>query len=534
VNVLDDITSGVTTTEEFDGEPYGFRVEWIKWYSGFRDSGLRPGDLVIALDGVPYEKANRQQFLSKAFGSYSEYNHWAEVGAKDGQTATVTVLRGRERLDISGKVLAERYWYDANNRRTIGPGGPDAMANDGFSGAWSGWLERSIEGTGARVLNQGWRLGGVSNNRQMLEEHLAEKDRVDFLVKQYPGPFATRTAEDFETIRQSLLGRRYEISEADLAWRGGSAEAAVDVVKEATTAKDALLARLAADAIPAFPAVDAMRGDRPQVVGKAVALPVLDSDDWTMDVMTPWLVAGNATDGWYLVQADSPAMRKAFEAMWRYKKKVAPDLPETHEIIGRIGPNPRMVVKAGVAIAGLEVEPIADLIGGTVFVDVTEDAPQFAGEAGLNTAEQLSLADDAAPEQVMAAFVLAIKQGNEEFWRGLFAEWDASRVDDGPPFQADAGPASSKYLSSEWIRARNLFQEKVADVRVVDVDEIRPIVKAGELPGAPAIEGTTVEVDHIGLFDGEYRAFKDVDVRRLFRLQRRDGGPWRFMDAQGI
>ena len=36
-----------------------------------------------------------------------------------------------------------------------------------------------------------------------------------------------------------------------------------------------------------------------------------------------------------------------------------------------------------------------------------------------------------------------------------------------------------------------------------------------------------VEVDAIGLFDGEYRAFADADVRRIWRLQRIDGGPWR-------
>jgi len=68
-NVLDSIVSGVTTTEEIEAEPYGFRVTWIRWDSGFRDSGLRMGDRVVPCNSVHYERERRTEFRHKAIGA---------------------------------------------------------------------------------------------------------------------------------------------------------------------------------------------------------------------------------------------------------------------------------------------------------------------------------------------------------------------------------------------------------------------------------------------------------------------------------
>ena len=43
-----------------------------------------------------------------------------------------------------------------------------------------------------------------------------------------------------------------------------------------------------------------------------------------------------------------------------------------------------------------------------------------------------------------------------------------------------------------------------------------------------------LDVDPIGLFDGEYRSFRDVNVHRIWHLQRANGGPWKFVSDQGI
>ncbi len=136
--VLDSLTSGVTTTEELEAEPYGFRVSWIRWHSGFRGTNLCIGDRVLGVNGQRYDKGQRKSFVHKAFGSYSEGQHWTEIGAKDGQTVTVTVKRGSEVLDVQGVVRAERTWRNDNERPTLGPGGPETLTNDGFSGPWSG------------------------------------------------------------------------------------------------------------------------------------------------------------------------------------------------------------------------------------------------------------------------------------------------------------------------------------------------------------------------------------------------------------
>lgn len=531
--VLDSIVSGVVTDEEYDSDPYGFRVTWIRWFSGFRDTGLRVGDLVVALDGVAYAREQRDAFSTKAFGAYAEYDHWANVGAVDSRRVVVTVLRGHDRIEIEGRVLAERYWLNDEGRRLIGPGGPDQMQRDGFDSSWSTWLER-LEGFGSRVLDRGWRTRAIRNSRQMLEEHLSEKERVDFLTARYPGPFASQTLRDWEAVCVELVGRRYDISEADLAWRNQIVESAGDVATHAGAAREAFLAALSGEVIEPFPSIDPMRGDRASVAGKVVALPTVENDDWVVNSGHPWLVAGSAGDGWYFVDARSPAMRRAFEAMWRFQKKVSPDLRETHEIIGRIGPNPKMLIKGRAALRGLVVEPLSDTVGGKMFVDVRTDGMLFAGEAALGASGELSLDDAASPEQVVQAYVRALKLGNEEFWRGLFATWEASRHDGQASYGGERGAAASGMLSGLWVQARGLLADLVCDVRAIAVDDVLTIVGTGELPGAPLVEGTIVEVDHIGLFDGEYHTFSNVATNRLFPMQRRDGGPWRIAEPMGL
>lgn len=532
--VLDSVLSGIAATEQLDGDPYGYRINWIHWWSGFRGTDLRPGDLIVGVEGTPYDRNHRSSEGPKAIGGYAEAQRWAELAKKDGDLATLQIVRGRDRLDVKGSVRAERFWLDANNQRTFGPGGPITTSSDNFSGSWAGWLERYIEDTGSRVLNRGWRVGTVPNNRQMLAEFQQENERVEFLVKTYPGPFAEQTKRDYDAIVESLRGRKYDLTPADLAWKTAGEHAADAAAVEGPAARDAFVASQGTAVIPPFPAVDPMRGDRASVAGKVVVLPPLTDTDWTTDVTSQWMVAGNDTDGRYLVQADSPLMRKAFDAMWRYKKQVAADLPETHEIIGRIGPNPRMVVKNGVAVTGLEIEPLADLIGSAAFVDLTLAEPTYAGEGAAAPSGSLTLVPEATPEQAVDTLIRALKQGKEDAWLALLAPWDASRPDDVPSFSPEGGPAGSNYLSMEWIRTREVIEQQIFDLRLVAVDEIRQVVKAGELPDVPAIEATTVEIDHVGLFDGEYRAFRNVDVHRVRRLARRAGEPWRFLDGDGV
>lgn len=529
--ILDTLISGVKTAEALDGEHYGFRVSAIAWCSGFRGA-LRLGDIVIACGSVRYARVRRRELAACAFG-HAESQLWKSLGVRDGADVSLEVVRGGCIIAVTGKVLAERVWRNERGRYTLGPGGPERMASDGFSRPWADWLERQLDDMASRVLDDGWRRGTVMNSRQMLAEHLAQKPRVDFLLQTYPGPFASAAAEDWDIVRAALAGRRYELLPEDLGWRTLGAQRKAQIAAAAATAWEQYRASMAAQIAPAFPAVNAMSDERAAIAGKIVMLPRLGADDWTMDAGRAWLTARGA-GGAYFIDSRSAGLQRIYRARLRYEKAVAPHLDETYQIVGRVGPNPKMLVVRGVAVPGLLVEPLAVNIGDAVFVDLSNDAAPFAGEEALVATAALELDDAASPAQVMEAFVLALKLGAERFWRELFAPWDAAFVEGQVWYQPLSGPASSNSLESEWIRARRLLEKAVCDVRVVCADPVRMVIAPDAFEGAPLIERTTVEVDHIGLFDGEYRAFKDINVTRLWPMQRRDGGPWRISIARGI
>jgi hypothetical protein len=50
----------------------------------------------------------------------------------------------------------------------------------------------------------------------------------------------------------------------------------------------------------------------------------------------------------------------------------------------------------------------------------------------------------------------------------------------------------------------------------------------------PRVESVRVILDHVGLIDGEYRTFSDINVHRVWRLQRLNGGPWKITEAQRL
>ncbi|HEV8595043.1 MAG TPA: hypothetical protein VGR51_05890 [Thermoplasmata archaeon] len=529
-------TSGVVTREEAESDPYGFRVTWIRWHSGFRGSGLQVGDRVLGLEGARYDRAAGREVRDRSFGCLFESQHWEKTGAKDGQTLTVTVNRGRELLDVTGRLLAERRWWNANERATIGPGGPEGLTNDGFDSAWSSWLEKSVEDIGSRVLDGGWRRGTVSQSRMMLADHLEQKPRVDFLVKTYPGPFAAATLADWTATRDCLQGTRYEIRPEDLAWRSLGEQRREEIAAAGKRTREAFLAKLAPETIAPFPAVDPIHGDRSKVAGKVVVLPTLTNRDWVMQSGRAWLAAGSDGDGWYFLDTTTPAFRRVSDAGWRYGLSVSPNIHETYSVIGRILPDPKMLVREGRAIPGLALEPLGVSIGDQLFVDVSQvkdGASRFAGEETLADPATTPPPEDAPPEAVMAAFFQAEKVGAEEVWKSLFASWEATIWDGEPWYKAISRPSDST-LSNEWVRCRRLLAEKVFDVRVAIVDEPRTVLQGTEFPGAPKVEQVVLETDHVGLFDSEYRAFKDVTTNRVWSLQRRDDGPWRIVTQKGI
>jgi len=538
--VLDDVTTGIETADMLGADPAGFRVTWIRWDSGFRGTDLRIGDRIIAVDGTRYVKPAKledlQHMKPRVVGGPAESQFWKDKGARDGTGVTLTVVRrapsgvGSVTLEIKGSLRAQRL-YGTGMQHTLGPGGPPELTNDGFDGAWASWYEKRTRDW-EQVLDLGWTHQAV-NSRVALKDHMEEKERVDYVVAHYPGPFAKTVAADWEKVRISLIGRAYRIGAHDLDYRSRGEKRAREVAAAAVRARQAFLAQVKAEVIPAFPAIDPIRGDRDAVAGKIVVLPEVGTRDWASQGGHAWLVAGGR--GWYFVDAESPAVQRMFAAQYRYQKLVSPKLPETYAVIGRIKPTPQMLVVGGRAVTGLEVEPLAVTIGKAAFVDLRVQegkASPFAGEKSLTVPSQPRLRDDSSPRQVMEAWIAALKAGDEATWDKLYAPWWAESWKGAGVIYRPFYPPPN--LGEDWIRSRRLILDKVYDVRVIYVGNPRHVLTGKEFKGAPVIDEVTVEVDHVGKFDDGYHAFTSVEVHRQWLLQRRDGGPWRIASHQGI
>jgi len=211
VRLLDYIETGIQTEAIIEGDRPGFWVTWIDWDSDFRRE-LQLGDRIIAIDGRDLSPMLQPGKMMPGIGQAGENMYWQEQGAKHGQSVRLTVWRGEERVDVNGKLHAEYYYVDANDKKSLAPGGPVGMSNDGLGYPWSGWYEQLWQKC-SYVLTRGWRMRSF-NNRRELSSFLDEKARVDYLQQHYPGPFADAVAADWERVRACLAGTRIELTES--------------------------------------------------------------------------------------------------------------------------------------------------------------------------------------------------------------------------------------------------------------------------------------------------------------------------------
>src|SRR5262249_21098633 len=117
-----------------------------------------------------------------------------------------------------------------------------------------------------RILDGGWT--GSLQTRATLKSHLEEKPRLEFLLKNYPGPFADAMRDAWETVKTCLEGDLVELPEDALAFRTRSDENAQRITEASAKLWRELQTARAADTLPELPAVDPFRGDRTTVSGK--------------------------------------------------------------------------------------------------------------------------------------------------------------------------------------------------------------------------------------------------------------------------
>lgn len=535
--VSEELTTGLVTQPNWDESPPCLLVENLGWESGFRGSGLQPGDRIVAVDGVPIVRPPDGSAQSMVVGQYQETELWQKTHRRENDRVRLTVRRkqspqGWQSLEIEGALRAKRSYRNADSRTLVWEDGPDTYERDGFNDAWSSWLEKLQKRVCNTFCQARFRVGLTTpyEYKSLLEE----KPRVERMLSRYPGPFSEAVRGDFEATLERLRGRIYTLSEAELAYRKADEERAAAIAELAKQAWAAALDSVKAETIPAFPAQHPIHGQREAVVGKCVVLERLPTRQWISEAGHGWFTAGDGSQGRYFLDMESLGAFRMLRALRRYTKLVSPTIREEYTLLGRIMPKPRLVMVDGRSTWGLEIEVLAALIGDSLFVDVRQGEGQnsvFVGEEGLLKPRTELPPGDAPPQDVLTCMIDCIKAGDLSVWQQLFADWLVRNNHDGTP---QVCYRMQRPADDDFERSRANFSRRVWDARPAWVGEPRVITRGDEFPGASRVEEVDAEIEHIGQFDGEYRGFLDVNVHRWWTLQRIDNGPWRIATLQGI
>lgn len=538
VYVDGNITARVQTYDCLTERVPSLRVEFIEWDSGFRASGLRVGDRITAVNGTPVadllQAAVARGAREELIGGWGEPRYWGRLQAAEGTQAVLTVRRRRlregwETVDATGTLRAGRSYRNAQNTPTLWPGGPDNYQRDGFFDAWPQWYEK-LKKLITRSLCDPWRLASYTSPVE-LKQLLEHAPRVEMLTTKYPGPFADAVLQDFEAAVAADRGLLYSLTDEDLAYRRADEERVAEIAALGQAQFDATVG--AAAIVPAFPAPHPIHTPHEERLGRTVLLADIPTRQWINDGDLSFLLAGSDAEGWYAVSVDGPPAQRLFTALRRYQRRVNPNIAERYTILGRIVPEARIVVFAGQGRWCWQVEPVAGWIGGAMFVDLTRHengVSLFAGEEGLLKPQTAVPPDTAPPRDVLEAMIAAIKAGDLGVWQQLFATWQIRERSGLPEVRYHV----YEVRDADFELSRRSFATRLFDARVHWIDDVEVVIAGDEFPGAPRLERVQAEIEHVGRFDGEYRGFIDITLKRVWQLQRLNGGPWRISSRQQI
>ncbi|HKU49126.1 MAG TPA: hypothetical protein VJP79_04185 [Nitrososphaera sp.] len=515
----DDLESGIQT----ELMPDGFRVEWIHWDSNFRKSGLDIGDYIVAVNGKPVDREKHY----KAIGQYAENQTWQEIGVTAEQPMIiVTAVRDGKTFDVKGNLHVPYFYYDSQKRPALAPGGPARLINDGFDEPWSGWLEKAIKKYSYTLLRL-W-VQRSFNTRMELAEHLESKARIDFLTKEYPGPFADAMLHDWNRVAECMRGKKIELTDKDLEYRT-LGERRKEIAKQEAEKAWTTLCKEATG--QAFPVPDV--AERANVVGKVVELPQVTYRDMVNDLGQAFMAIGSPSQGYYFLGMNSPELFRFYGVMTRYKGQINPTMPDKYRYLARVKDEMQMITVRGQAYTGLMLELIAVMSGDDeCCIDLRPEPPKFAGEDQLSSFEPITLDASAGPEQVIEAMISAVKLGDDKTWQGLFADWQIVTGAGGREAIDFAYVPRPSVFADLWEQSRKNILGEVLDARVERVEQVKRVLERSS--DLPEVEQVRVWVDHFGKFDSEVRAFKNLYVNREWLLQRLDGGPWKIVTLQHL
>ncbi|MCI0396714.1 MAG: hypothetical protein L0332_32440 [Chloroflexi bacterium] len=547
--------SSKVETEAIQGDAAGpRRVRWIEWDSGFRGSGLKVSDRIVGDLGERYTAETDKS--GAAFGAAGEWQRWERFGLGAGDPVTILVERKGELLTLEGRLVEQRLYRSADGVPILGDGGPITHEKDGFDYAWNAWYNnfRKL----AETVLAGWDYTVAYDTRKLRQEIEPFRERVEFLERTYPGPFARAVREDFEAMLETIAGEKREIAEHDLEYRRLGELRAAQVSQAADAAYQAFLAEVAGDLIAEpFPAPDPFREDTRDWIGKVVKLPEIGDRDLLLEVKRSWYQV-RGSQGVYLIDRHAEAIRPLYAAVNKYTEQVNPYLRQRRfAFIGLIEPLPALVSDAtrNVTVVGLRLRPVGALVGDAenpanrFFVDLRPEQSgesAFAGQPELLSIGRPDLSPDLGPAGVLQVFFECLKLADFETWRQCFATWSVRSwyERDSSYLYVDLAwtTVNERDASTLWDQSRRRLLDDVYAVEVAGVSPARIVYdaaaqsagRAGAGAGPRLVEEVRILVNHVGRFGDEYRTFAGYNLHRKWTLERLDDGPWRITSPQAI
>jgi hypothetical protein len=493
----------------------------------------------------------------RVIGGAREFMRLDRFGSKRGDPLSLVVERDGEVVEVHGRLEGYTTYRNAEGQRCLGEGGPVQHEKDGFDYSWSAWYDRFVDL--ARQVLMGWEYTAGYDTRRLQAELSLHEERVVALGQKYPSTFATRVGDDYETMGAMLAGERRELGEQDLAYRDLGAIRAARISAISDAAWSAFLAGFGEELIvEPFPAPKALEEDFSHLVGRVVLLPPVTSRDLIVETANSWYLI-ERNQGIYLVNRRTPEIRGLYHATDSYIEKVNPYLRERRiTFAGVVLEEPAMVSANGRTSSGIVVLPLGASVESTddegvgFFVDLRRetsggDEPAktpFAGQDQLQSTNRARLEEGQSPAEVLGVMFESLKQADFDTWRACFADWmlrshfekfESFRyVDQSWRAMSDADAASI------WDRSRKLLLEDVYGLEVASVSAPQVLYDASRQPlgrvdpSPRTVEGVRATINHIGRFGDEFRTFAGAILRRKWRLERLDDGPWRITTAQTI
>ena len=530
-------------------------VTWIPWDSGFRGSGLRVGDLIVGHGGLRYTPESIEQDSRVGDAAFSRW--FDQQKFKPDDPFVLQVERDEGEVTITGRLGGYRTYRDAEGKRILGEGGPLEYEKDGFDYDWGAWYRQFVDL--AKTILAGWDYFVGTNTVQLAARMQPFAERVDFFEKKYPGPLAKTLRDDFEAMKVMVAGQPRQLSEADLAYRSLGEARAAQVTAAADAAFQSFLTDVERSLLKNQPSSpNPFTEDTRSLIGQTVRLPEVGRQQMLFETRRSWYWSGSSDGGW-LVDRHADGIKRLYAATDEYTEKVDPAFRDYRAtFVGVVRPEPALVSDAyrSITVSGLRVEPLAALLSNAsasdqrLFVDLRSgktDEP-FAGAAALVAGiRRPTLADDAAPGDVLMTAFEAMKMGDAETWLTCYATWMVrSWYEKGDSYlyvDRTWDVMSERSFASTWDNARKRLIDDVYGFEVARVSPVRTVFDVTTQPdtrhttGADAprlVQEVRVLINHIGRVGAEFRTFAGSMLHRRWDLQRLDHGPWRITSTFAI